>query len=54
MGVSARHDGSMVFTKADIDSFSEEVPNTMRPDGGTQPLHGFSPFQGKGRESKAV
>lgn len=54
MGVSARHDGSSVFTKADIDSFSEEVPNMMRPDGGIQPLHGFSPFQGKGRESKAV
>lgn len=54
MGVSARHDGNMVFTKVDIDSFSEEVPNMMRPGGRTQPLHGFSQFQGKGRERKAV
>lgn len=54
MGVSVRHDGNMAFMKVDIDSFSEEVPNMMRPDGGTQPLHGFSQYQGKGRESKAV
>lgn len=50
MVMSARHGGNMVFMKVDIDSFSEEVPNMMRPDGRTQPLHGFSQFRGKGRE----